>query len=54
MENNQDTPKDKRILNAPYIRVSLQWRLIKINGPPIENNQDPLKRDRILYELSKL
>ena len=54
MENNQDPPKNNRILNAPYIRVSLQWRLIKINGPPIENNQDPLKRDRILYALDKI
>ena len=48
MENNQDPPQYNRILNAPDIRVSLQWRIIKINGPPMENNQDPLKRERIL------
>ena len=48
MENNQDLPQYNRILKALFIRVSLQWRLIKINGPPMENNQDPLKRERIL------
>ena len=54
MENNQAHSKNNWILNAPYIRLSLQWKLIKINGTPMVNNQDPLKRDRILYALDKL
>ena len=54
MKNNQDSPKNKRIQNAPFVLVSLQWKLIKINGPPKENNQDPPKRDRIQYAIDKL